>query len=183
MFIIGRMSAEPVDPRRVEAAAQRIVAGQDIRTAFLALLADGTTPDGAAAAVCVAFGSPADEAVARLRTFAGLWDALGPGEEAEGVDLLIERGYFEPDVTGDERQQAARASLQAAVRAVPALPSGLAVSLSTQLRTGRHAEAFLCLERLGRRRWPDNASFWAAMREASDRGIGTGGSGGAQRRP
>jgi hypothetical protein len=70
-------------------------------------------------------------------------------------------------VTGDDRQQAARASLQAALRSVPALPSGLAMSLSTQLRTGRLAEAFLRLKHFGKQRLPDNTYFWAAMHKAS----------------
>jgi hypothetical protein len=162
------MPPEPVDPRWVELARRRLTAGNEVHAVLVDLLRDGAAPDAAAIAVCVAAGSSREEAVERLRQFAGLWDVIQPGEEADGVDLLIAHGYFEPDAALDERQQSARAYLRAALSALPAIPSGFAFSLSTRIRTGRLVEAYQKLENLGGRRWPDNARFWAAMRRAGE---------------
>ncbi|GGR04367.1 hypothetical protein GCM10010168_21760 [Actinoplanes ianthinogenes] len=162
------MLSEPADTPWAEPAGRRLAEGNGVRAVFLSLLRDGAEPDAAAIAVCVAAGSGRKEAVDRLGQFSGLWEALQPGEEADGVDLLIAHGYFEPDVALDDRQQAALAHLHAALQAVPGVPSGAAASLSTQLRTGRLVEARQQLERLGGQRWSDNTRFWTAMRQADE---------------
>jgi hypothetical protein len=162
------MSAESVDPAWVGSTRRRLAAGDGIPAVVLGLLGDGGTPDEAAIAVCVAAGSTHEEAVERLRQFTGLWDDLEPGEEADGVDLLVEFGYFVPDAVLDEQQQEAVASMRAALATVPGWPSGSAFSLSTRLRTGHLAQAFAEMEHVGVRRWPDHTPFWDAMRRAGE---------------
>ncbi|MEU8816644.1 hypothetical protein [Actinoplanes sp. NPDC048796] len=160
------MLPEPDDARWVESAGRGLAEGDGVRATFLHLLRDGADPDAAAIAVCVAAGSRREEAVDRLRQFAGLWDAFPPEREADGVDLLVLLGYFEPDAVLDDRHQAALAHLRAALRSVVGIPSGSAATLSIHLRTGRLVDAYRQLEHLGDRRWPGNAQFWAAMRQA-----------------
>ncbi|BEL04576.1 hypothetical protein Q0Z83_027670 [Actinoplanes sichuanensis] len=162
------MPPESVDASWLEAARQQLAWGDGVRAAYLALVRDGAGPEAAATAVCVAAGSTAAEAIDRLREFEGLWDALEPGDEDIGADLLMMYGYFEPDATLDDRQQAALVHLHAALGSVPGLPSGSALALSIRLRTGRLAEAHRLLERLGGVRWPDDIAFWAALRRAGE---------------
>jgi hypothetical protein len=162
------VSPGSVIPAWIDCASRRLATGDDIGKVFLGLLSDGAVPDDAAVAVCVAAGSRRQEAVERLRDFAGLWGGLEPGEEPDGVDLLIAHGYFEADAVLDDQQQAALTYLGAALKAVSGIPSGFAASLFTKLRTGRLVEAFRQLERLGAQRWPDNTCFWSAMRPASE---------------
>ncbi|BCJ50641.1 hypothetical protein Asp14428_21160 [Actinoplanes sp. NBRC 14428] len=151
-----------------ESVASWLAAGDGVRAVFLSLVRDGVPPDAAATAVCVAAGSRREDAVERLGQFAGLWEELRPGEEADGIDLLIAQGCFEPDADLDDRRREARDHLRAALSSVTGIPSGAAASLSNRLRTGRLVDAHLQLERLGGRRWPDNARFWAALRRAGE---------------
>lgn len=160
------MSTESAFHQWVGHVGQRLAAGDSARDVFLGLLRSGADANAAAVAVCVTAGSTYMEAVERLRDFNGLWDALEPGEEDVAADLLDGHGYFEPDATLDDHQQATLANLQAALRTVRGVPSGYAVKLHTQLRTGHLPEAFLHMERLGGQRWADNTHFWTAMHQA-----------------
>ncbi|WP_430792001.1 hypothetical protein [Actinoplanes sp. G11-F43] len=153
------------DPLEV---GRRLAAGELPGDVFLGLWNGGAEPRDAAIAVCVACGATPEEAERRIREFDDLWDFLEPGEEADGADLLTRHGYFRPDAVLDERQRIVLSRLHAAVDVVRGVPSGYAVGLFTRFRTGDLDGAYHHLERMGRRMWPDDQRFWAAMASARE---------------
>ncbi len=118
--------------------------------------------------MCVAAGSPRADAQRRLEEFGGLWDLIEADEEADAADLLARHGYFDPDVTLNEDQQEIASRLRAVLGTVEGVPSGYAVTLFNDLRTGRLVKAFLRLESLGSMRWRENRAFWIAMCRAGE---------------
>src|SRR5262249_46519085 len=86
-------------------AREHLASGTAAPDALVKLLLAGVAPNEAAVAVCVAAGSPRAEAERRLEEFAGLWDLIEPGEEADAAELLARFGYFEPDAVLTTDQQ------------------------------------------------------------------------------
>jgi hypothetical protein len=69
----------------------------------------------------------------------------------------------------DDAELAIVTQMHAALGLVDGVPSGIAISPFRNLRTGRLAEAFLQLERLGASRWAADRDYWVALSRAGDR--------------
>ncbi|WP_027344189.1 hypothetical protein [Hamadaea tsunoensis] len=162
------MSASSSDELLEQTARGYLASGAGASDTFVCLVGAGVAPAEAAVAVCVAAGSPRADAERRLEEFDGLWDLMEVGEEADAADVLARHGYFEPDATLSNDQQEIVALLHTVLTTVKGVPSGYAVTLFKDLRTGRLVKAFLQLEWLGGIRWKENREFWIAMCRAGE---------------
>jgi hypothetical protein len=164
----GDMADATEDDSLEDLAWLRLVPGTAASEVFVHMLTEGVDPRRAAIAVCVAAGSPRSQAELRLQMVDGIWELVEPGEEDLIAEALDAHGYFEPDAVLTEREHAIVANLNAAWIASGGIPSGYAVGISRDMRTGRLAQAFVRLEALGAVRWTSNTEFWTAMCRAAD---------------
>ena len=149
-------------------AASRLDDGRTPAQAFADLAGAGLRYQQAALAVCVAAGTPAEDAVARVSEFAELWPALDDTEPGSAGELLEGHGVFDVEVALDEVASQAASYLRQAISAAGWFPSGQANAIHRMLRTGRLVEALVALEEIGAKRWLDNRPFWAALVRAGD---------------
>jgi hypothetical protein len=148
-------------------AFARLADGFPPGEAYRDLVVIGTDRRRAAIAVCVAGGTPLEEAERRMLAYDDIWPLLEDGEDAAAGDLLELHGYFDLEVALDEGQNATVSLLQQALAGAGSMPNGYAIGIGRLLRTGRLGEAFASLRSTGRDRWPENEAFWGLLAQAA----------------
>ena len=137
--------------------------GRRPEQAFADLVALGIDRRTAAVAVCAACGTPWEAAQARMTGLDDLWASLADGPAQTAGSLLELYGFFDREVELSPEQTVIAGALNTAMAQAEYVPHGFANQVRRQLRTGRLREAFLALEELGARQWPDNGPFWSAL--------------------
>lgn len=163
------MASAGEDDVSIHSVRARLAAGSHPVEVFTTMVDDGAAPRQAAVIICIAAGTRRRDAEQRLTAFDDLWEAMHAGDEHDVATLLHMHGYFDPDAVLDDAEVAIATQMYAALDLVDGVPSGHAISLYRNLRTGRLADAFLQLERLGTSRWATNRHYWAALSRAGDR--------------
>jgi hypothetical protein len=147
-------------------AFARLADGRSQGEAYRDLVATGSNRRRAAIAVCVAGGTELAEAEERMLAHDDIWPLLEDGDDSAAADLLELHGYFDLEVELDDHHNAIASLLRQALSEVGSVPSGFAIGLGRQFRTGRLREAYESMNDFGRQRYRDNERFWALMDQA-----------------